>query len=249
MAGMTRGAAVPGFNMPQPNTPMPASAQQKQLWADADAQQRQANQAYDDGQAQLQRSRASDMAHMLMADPSNPRTTDGTNYQISNGGGGGSASGSAGGSRGGVAIGGGVYPDVSALTQQLQSIIGQNVQPPPRVGAPQVPSTEGAFAHAKDVSGRVGNKAVEALRNSMTQRGISDSGMATMGEANILGNIARQQADAQYQAANTDNTRQWESNQLGYQGDMGQNQMEYEGAIAQKNQSIQAILNLMRQFY
>lgn len=215
-----------------------------------DAENRYAQTTMQNNQLEAQR-RASEMQRNLIANPANPRTTNGIESQISNYGGGSasaSASGRA-GSSGGIAIGGGVYPNISNLMSQFEKQATTSVAAPPRIGAPQVPSTSGAFAHAKDVSGRTGNKAIEALRNSMTQRGISDSGMATMGEANILGNVARQQSDAEYQAANTDNTRQWNANQMAYQGDLGQNEMEYQGAIAQRNQSLQALFNLMQQLY
>lgn len=183
----------------------------------------------------------------LMADPTNPRTSNGMEMNISNTGGGGS--GSQGVGRSGLAIGGGVFPDISGLMAQLKTMGEGNVKAPGHVGTPQVPQNTGAFAHAKDVAGRVGNKAIEALRNSMTRRGISDSGLAAVGEANILGNVARQQSDALYDETQQNTARQWEANQMGYQGDIAQNQMAYEGDLSQRQHNLQAILQLMNLMY
>ncbi len=239
---VNRGVQLPGTGI-QPTQQGP-SAQQQQLWNQQTQQQQQANSTYDANQAGVQRQRASDMAYMLMQDPSNPRTTDGTNYEISNGG---SASG---GSRssGGMQVGGGTYPNIAGLQAQFDAL-NKPIAPPQRIGAPQVPQGTSGFAHAKDVAGRSGNKALEAFRNAMTARGLSDSGMAGVGEAEIMGNVARQGSDAEYahQALNT--SRQWDANKMAYQGDIGQNEMEYTNAIGQRNASMQAILQLMNRLY
>lgn len=198
------------------------------------------------------RQRAADTEVGLMADASNPRTTNGLEMQISNqGSAGGGGGGSAPRASSGINIGGSTYPDISRLMSDFQSVQGQlgSAQVPNRIPPPQVPSTKNAFARAKDVSGRTGNAALEALRNSFTQRGISDSGLAGMGEANILGNVARQQSDAEYEAANTDNTRQWNANQMAYQGDIDQNQMEYQAAVGEKQRNMQLLQMLMSQLY
>lgn len=191
----------------------------------------------------------------LLQNHANPRTTDGARMQVSNAGDVAAqsdftqrSSGQTSRGGGGVAIGGGVFPDVSQLMNQIQSQL-PPVQALQRAPAPQVPQNTGAFARAKDVSGRVGNKAIDALRNSMTQRGISDSGLAAMGEAGILGDIARQQADAEYQEASVNTGRQWDANQLGYQGALRENAMDYQGSLSQRNQSLQALMQLMGYLY
>lgn len=241
--GMGNYAKIPGGN--------PAmQALQAQGYRDQTEAKTRADQQYNMQMEATQnqlgaQQRARDSQYSMMGDPNNPRTSNGLEMTISSPGGGG---GSSSGSRGGVQIGGGIYPDISSAFAAMQQQAPQ-VPAPPRVGPPTVPSTSGAFAHAKDVSGRVGNKALEALRNQMTQRGMSDSGMATMGEANILGNVARQQSDAEYQAANIDNTRQWEANQLGYQGDMAQNELGYQGGIQQRGQNMNAFLALLSRLY
>ncbi len=212
------------------------------------AKQQQLNQTEVDRMQMLAMSRASDSLPGMMADTNNSMSNNGTDINVLTPGGSGGGSGAGGRGSGGVAIGGGIYPDVSALMAQYRQNIPQ-VQAPAQVGQPSVPSTSGAFAHAKDVAGRQGNKAIEALNNLMTRRGMSDSGMAAEGAANILGGVGRQQADAEYQAANTDNTRQWEANQLGYQGQMAQNAMGYQGGIAQRGQDVESFLNLLRQLY
>ena len=149
------------------------------------------------------------------------------------------------GAQGGIQIGGSIYPDIS----QMYAQIGGDVKLPDRPSAPQVPSPVSGFAHAKDVAGRQGNQAIEALRNSMTRRGISDSGMATMGEANILGQVARQGADAEYDAANVLNDRQWDANQMDYRGRIGHNELDVQTQMANRNPK-QAILRaLMAQLY
>lgn len=200
------------------------------------------NRAVAASQQLLANQQASEQLWKLTGTPGSHIETNGLNINASTGSGG-----SGSGSRtGGMAIGGGVYPNVSM--SQFNSQV-PKVNAPGRVPHPTVPSTTGAFAHAKDVAGRQGNKAMEALANEMSRRGMSDSGAHSAGMADILGGVGRQQADAEYQAANIDNTRQWEANQLGYQGDMAQNEMNYQGGIAQRGQDVQAFLSMLRQLY
>ena len=102
------------------------------------------------------------------------------------------------------------------------------------MGAPQAPSSANAFAQAKDIAARQGNKALEALRDQMTKRGISDSGIAASGEAGILGGIAQQASRAAYDTAEQDVGRQWEAAQTGYRGD-----------ITQRGQDLNTYLSLL----
>lgn len=246
--GTSRGVSIPQFGtgMPQPESPA-ARAGRLQIQADYQGEQDQRyRQGVQESETKARRT-AEDQLFKLTNTPGSYVETNGSQINANTGGGGGmSASGRASG--GGVAIGGGVFPDISAQMAQFNQNV-PKVQAPANVPQPGVPSSSGAFAHAKDVSGRVGSKALEALRNEMSRRGVSDSGMATAGEANILGNMARGQADAEYQAANTDTARQWEANQLGYQGNLAQNEMGYQGGIQQRGQDMTAFLNLLRQLY
>jgi hypothetical protein len=166
IAGERKGAAVSN-----PYDSQQALINQRQTAAQAASRALQ-QQQYADQEAErgrIAQQRASQEEGQLLLDPNNYRTTNGMEMQVSNGGGG-SASGSASGSRGGggVQIGGSIYPNISDMASQIQAASRQTVAPPPRIAPPQVPLGTDGFAHAKDVSGRTGNKAVEALRNSMT---------------------------------------------------------------------------------
>lgn len=237
----------------EPGSPAAAQAQNqltnqyRQQTEDAGrlAQQR-INQDYDDTQRRVNQQRASNVALGMLGNPSNPRSSNGMEFEVSSPGDGGGGAMSR--PTGGLAIGGGVFPDIIQQLSNFRNSL-PPIQPPQNVPPPTVPSTSGAFAHAKDVAGRQGTKAIEALANEMTRRGMSDSGMAGVGVANILGGVGRQQADAEYQAANTDNTRQWEANQLAYQGQLSQNQQNYQAAINQRNQDLSAYLQLLQQMY
>ena len=169
-------------------------------------------------------------------------TTDpnGNRSVTENYGGGGSS-----GARNGIAIGGSVYPDIT----QMYGQIGGDVRTPNRPSAPQVPMPNSGFAHAKDVAGRQGNKAIDALRNMMTRRGISDSGVAATGEANILGQVARQGAEAEYDAANVANDRQWEANQMDYQGQLAHNDLDVRTQMANRSTKEAILRALMAQLY
>ncbi len=230
--------------------PSPQQVQTQQYQDQTEARNREQqsylNQQEEQRKAALASSRASDALGQMINQPGNYQETNGTSINVNNGGGGGAGASRSG--TGGVAIGGGVYPDISAQMAQFNKSVPQ-VPAPGHIAPPVVPSTSGAFAHAKDVAGRQGNRAIDQLANEMSRRGLSDSGMTSMGIADILGGVGRQQADAEYQAANTDNTRQWEANQLGYSGDMNQSQLGYQGGIQQRGQDMSAYLNLLRQLY
>ena len=223
-----------------------ANAEQNRLQTEASTRAAQDQLNQDEvtrNQLSSQRT-ASDIAGQMLANNNNPRSSNGLQFNVSSPGAGGSSS----DARGGVAIGHGVYPNVSSLMSQLRKKVPQ-VAAPPRVAPPTVPNLSSNFGQAKDVSSRVGNKALESLRNMMSRRGISDSGLAVEGEANILGNVARQQSDAEYEAARTNTGRQWEANQLGYQGDLSQNQMGYQGAVGQRNNDLQFLLSMLSRLY
>ena len=123
------------------------------------------------------------------------------------------------------------------------------VAPPAPINGPMPPGLSGpsgAFSHAKDVSGRTGAAAIRALKDQMTRRGMSDSGMEAEGEANILGNVARQQADAEYGAVEKDYDQRFEANQFNHRDLIDQLQNNYQGQMSQRGQDIQALLALLR---
>lgn len=235
------GARIGGIGHPAANAL--SQSYRDQTMANQQRAQQQLNQQEMVNNQLTAQQRARDTQTGLMADPNNPRSTNGMEMEISNQ--------QPQQPRSGIALSNGVYPDLTQMAQQFATAQSQLAPPPslPRTPPPVVPSTKGAFAHAKDVSGRTGNKALEALRNSMTARGISDSGLAAVGEAEVLGNVARQQSDAEYQAANIDNSRQWEANQLAYQGNMRHDEMEYQHAMNQRNQSLQALFEMFNRLY
>lgn len=239
------GISVPGNY----GNPMQGSSpQQQQQWREQTAANTRAAQSRLDSNEDRQRILAQER-DMTAANQQMAANVGGTVsgqwgyvYPGAFGGSGGSRSSGGGAGGGGTA---GLDGLIAQLTQQAQP----PVAAPDRIPPPQVPQASGMFAHAKDVSGRVGNKALAAFRNLMTKRGMSDSGMEAEGEADILGQIANQQSDAEYDQANINNSRQWEANQMGYQGDMGQSALGYQGAIQQRGQGIQALLQLLNMRY
>lgn len=241
------------YNNGRPNTNGPGAAQTN-AYRQQTEQANQDSQRYADERhaSQVQnglQSGAQDYRDSMAAMQGNTIHTNGMVMDVTNEGNEGGMAAARNRPAGGVAIGGSVFPDLSGLIAQWQSANQPHVPPPAHVNPPQVPSTSNAFAQAKNVAGRQGNKAMEAFHNMMTKRGMSDSGMAAEGDANILSNVARQQSEAEYNAANIDNTRQWESNEQGYQGDMAQNQMGYQGGIQQRGQDMQALLSFLQRFY
>lgn len=120
---------------------------------------------------------------------------------------------------------------------------------PPTIAAPTAPkatSTGQAFATAKDASSRIANKALDALRSQMVSRGIEGSGVEEQGVADILSGAQQQQSGAAYDAAKTEDERNWDAAQLGYQGaitqrgqDIGLSEAAYSGQIAQQNAMLQ----------
>ena len=245
------GAALP-FGYPKPR-----AAQQQGL--DDQAHRERSRQAQQQGIAD-QRSQMSLLAQKnaltqqqrLMDNDENPRTTTGESMEISNMGGSPRSSSQTSGTYGNSA-----YDQATQLQQQMQALQAFQGQLAPqaqlqRVAAPTPPRLSGpsrAFSHAKDVSGRTGSAAIKALHDLMSRRGMSDSGLETAGESEILGNVARQQSDAEYGAVEKDAAQQWQAAQLGYQGDMNQAQTAYQGQIQQNGQQqnlLQQLLARMR---
>lgn len=249
-SGPRPGSAASGIRTPFMGTGIDPriqaqSAQFHQQTVEANRlKQEQLNQAERDRKADLNSTRAADVQHMLLG--SNIPTkmwTDGDRLEIET-----LQNQPQAPQAGGFNFGGSTFPNLQAAFQQLQQQ-SPHIQPPAPVPAPQVPSLQGAFQQSKDIASRQGNKALEALRNLMTQRGMSDSGMSTVGEANILGNIARQAAEGDYRGREVDTGRQWEANQMNYQGLMNQQQMGYQGGIDQRGQDMNWVLNMLRTLY
>lgn len=120
---------------------------------------------------------------------------------------------------------------------------------PPRIGAPtpaaQPPSQSLGFARAKDQSGRIGAAALRALKDQMTERGISGSGIEGELTGNVLGDVARQQSDAAFQQQRAAEDQAWQAAQQGYQGDITQRAQDlglssagYSGGITQRGQDM-----------
>lgn len=197
----------------------------------------------------------------LMGDNNNPRTTNGLEMQISNYGDTGSYGGSRSSSSGGTM-------DTSAIEALMAKYAPSPapvapLAPPPQVAAPVAPTkaanTAKAFANAKNISGRQGQAAIRALHDTMTRRGMSDSGFEAEGEASIMGDVANFNSDAAFRSDLADDDRTWEAAQLGFQGalsqrnaDMGFLQSGYQGGIAQRGQDLDRqsmLLNLLGRRY
>jgi hypothetical protein len=246
--GTSVAAQVPGSNLSY--APQQNQAYADQTAARTNAEQMRLMQEEALRNQLLAQSRAADKLQMEMNNPANSFSTNGTSLTVSNGGAGSGGSGS-GGRVGGVNIGGGTFPDVNALLSQFDTLSSKfsPVRPPGLPAGPTVPSTVNAFAAGKDVSGRMGNKAIEALRNSMTRRGISDSGLAAAGEASILSDVANQQSQNVYDAQKLDTGRQWDANQISYAGALQNNGQIFQGELANQNVKLDILRSLMSRLY
>ncbi len=167
--------------------------------------------------------------------------------------------GSAGGSGGGG--GGGDAPAAPPLsTEDIFGVLdrlkgdtpAREERPAPlnRVAMPtpaaEAPSASMGFARAKDQSGRIGNAALRALKDQMTERGISgDSGVEGQLTSNILGDVARGQSEAGFQQQLEADRQAWDAKQMGYQGDITQRAQDlglsstgFQGGIQQRGQDM-----------
>jgi hypothetical protein len=148
----------------------------------------------------------------------------------------------------------------AAMSNPSSSVAGTSgsATTPATIAPPTVtPSTSAgqAFAQAKDASSRISNKALDALRSQMVSRGIEGSGVEGQGTVDILSGAQQQQSSAAYDAAKTDEERNWEAANTGYAGAITQRgqdiglqtagyQNQYYQAMAQ-NQQIQMLISLM----
>ena len=210
--GVVSGAPIQ--NPPTRDERLASEERTRQQQAEYEARQRQTfldNQAR--GDATMQRDRDMMNAYSLQSQANMGLTgvQPGTNYTVV-----GPSSGSGSRSTSGTGSGGGGTP--GAIPPELLAAL-QPQPPPPFPQPPPLPARTPlaqptledpaqAFAAAKDVSGRQGVAAVRALRDLMTKRGMSDSGMETEEEANILSNVANYNVDADRAARSRNVDRQ-----------------------------------------
>lgn len=102
-------------------------------------------------------------------------------------------------------------------------------EPPPQsepaVAGPSAAPYQGqtlAFSRAKDASTRIHGKALQALKDQMTSRGISGTGLEGELTADMLTDAANYQSGADLAQAIASDERGWEGAKLGYQGDLSQ---------------------------
>lgn len=98
-------------------------------------------------------------------------------------------------------------------------------QSEPRISGPSAAPYQGqtlAFSRAKDASSRIHGKALQALKDQMTSRGISGSGIEADATADMLTEAANYQSGADLAQAIASDERGWEGTKLGYQGDLSQ---------------------------
>jgi hypothetical protein len=164
------------------------------------------------------------------------------------------------GGGGGGGGGGGDAPAPTPLsTEDIFGILDRlKGETPPREAAPtplnrvamptpaaEAPSASMGFARAKDQSGRIGNAALRALKDQMTERGISGSGVEGQLTNNILGDVARGQSEAAFQQQLEADRQAWDAKQMGYQGDITQRAQDlglssagFSGGIQQRGQDM-----------
>lgn len=147
--------------------------------------------------------------------------------------------------------------DMGEITQMLKTLKGDPVprepapQALPRIAAPepvaQSASKDLGFARYKDKSGRIGKSALRAMKDIMTERGISDSGIELDKNAEILTGVAQGQADNAYQQELEAERQAADFRKLGYQGDISQRANDmglvgtgFSGGITQRGQDIQS---------
>ncbi len=122
---------------------------------------------------------------------------------------------------------------------------------PPRIEAPtpsaDAPSRSLAFARSKDRAGRIGAQALKALKDQMSERGISGSGIEGQLTADILGQTATGLADAEFTQQRASEDQAWDAAKMGYQGAIGQRANDmgligagFSGGIQQRGQDIGA---------
>ena len=119
--------------------------------------------------------------------------------------------------------------------------VGVPLSEPPPPGAAGKPSL--AFSRAKDVSGRIGNQAIRALKDQMSSRGMGGSGQEGELTAGILSDVGRYQSEAELRQAMTEEERAFQRAMAEYQGGITQRGQDlgflggnYGGNITQRGQ-------------
>lgn len=121
------------------------------------------------------------------------------------------------------------------VTGSIQSILDQLRTPTParepapadepHVSGPNVAPYKGptlAFSRAKDASSRIHGKALSALKDQMTSRGISGSGLEGQLTGEALTGAASYQSGADLAQALASDERGWDAEKLRYSGDLTQ---------------------------
>lgn len=187
-------------------------------------------------------------AYMMAGNSDNPRSSTGAEWEISNGGGANRSTSTKG-------SGGPSNEEIAALMGLMGGGGGAPTQPPPArtpLPAPVLEDPRAAFGMAKDTAGRTTNAAIKALRDLMTSRGMSDSGMEAEGEALLVGDAARQMRQAEFDALTRNTDRQNDFSQFGYTGssnergtDMDYTTAQQELAERRRQTSLDAVIRLL----
>lgn len=113
--------------------------------------------------------------------------------------------------------------------------------------AAEQPSASLGFARAKDASGRMGAAALRAMRDEMTSRGISGSGVEADMTSGILGDVARGQSDAAFQQSLEADRQGYDAKKTSYQGrlnqrtnDMGLVGTGFHGGVTQRGDDVRS---------
>jgi len=221
-------------------------------------------------QEQLQAAqRANAVAGMLQHNSDNPQSVTGTTHTISSGGVGAASAGLRRAASGTTSGAGGDGGDGALTIGELTNLLNSLRTNEPREPSPASPATisgpaaptvnmSAAYGKAKDATSRIANAALRGLRDNMTARGLSGSGIEAQNEADILSSVAGTQSQALFDAAAADNERQWDAAKTGYQGaitqranDMGLSTSGYQGQVAQRGQNMdysQQLLQNLRGF-
>lgn len=123
--------------------------------------------------------------------------------------------------------------------------------PPARVGGPKVaavaPANSEAFGRAKDASSRIHGQALEGLKDQMTARGISGSGVESRATGDLIADAARYQSDAELAQQIEAQRQAWEAAKGSHTGDITQRGQDIgaadaaaKNALASYDASIQA---------
>ena len=117
---------------------------------------------------------------------------------------------------------------IQSILDQLKTTVPPREAAPAteeRVPGPNVAPYKGqtlAFSRAKDASSRIHGKALSALKDQMTSRGISGSRLEGGLTADMLSDAASYQSGADLAQALASDERGWDAEKLRYSGDLSQ---------------------------